>query len=739
MRAFQLIIFVFLMGISSRFSAQELILAEHKKSAYQILLSENPTSAERKGADVLKHYFFRVTKISLPVNQTKAADRDYIQIKQLNASDPAKTENFSIKNEGQHITITGNSEKSLLKGVYEFISRYLQCRKWAPNEPAECPPLPILKIPVPIDVEESASFVYREVYSTAEKDAEYMDWYGLQSLDDLWGIWGHSFSNLVPSSLVGAHPEFFSLTDGKRRPDQLCLSNGEVFDLTVKSLEEHFKENPTAKYWSVSPNDNNNFCECSICRKTDDEEGGPQGSLLRFVNRIAARFPDKSFTTLAYGATAAPPLKTKPRANVIIFLSTINSFKNKPVETEVSAAQFRQNLEGWRAITPHIFIWDYYTQFTNYLAPFPDVFNAGPNMKYYRENGVRGVFAQLGGGNFVDHSDLKTYIISKKFWKANLDDGLLADEFLSGYYGKAAPLIKKHLTELQAAVEASGRRLDIYGNPISEYQTYLSPERLDSVDRLLDEAEKITDQKNIRRRIRKLRLSFDYTRLQQARFFGIEKYGIFTPDRTGKMKVRKELRQQVRNFVRSAESQGINLLSEDGETLSEYRKEWQEILRKGLPVNNALSAEVTLNTPFVPEYPAKGNVTLTDGMYGFTDFSYNWLLFEDGFSAELKLTAPQPVKTVKLDFLEDQRHWIFLPKSVKLEVSADGITYREVAENTIFTTKEQLQARTYQAQFLVGESIKYLKVTAEKLPAMPAWRKSKNRNPLMAIAEIWVQ
>lgn len=84
------------------------------------------------------------------------------------------------------------------------------------------------------------------------------------------------------------------------RTDQLCLSNEQVLKLILKTLEQRFKENPEAKYWSVSPNDNNNYCECDLCRKIDNEDGGQQGSLIRFINKIAFQYPEKTFTTLAW-------------------------------------------------------------------------------------------------------------------------------------------------------------------------------------------------------------------------------------------------------------------------------------------------------------------------------------------------------------------------------------------------------------------------------------------------------
>src|SRR5690606_34455717 len=144
----------------------------------------------------------------------------------------------------------------------------------------------------------------------------------------------------------------------------------------------------------ISPNDNSSHCECGLCSAVNRVEGGPQGTLIQFVNIIAARYPEKTFTTISYGATARAPLRTKPLANVIILLSNIEIFRNEPVETGKSAAAFRNNLKDWLQITPHVYVWDYYTQFTNYLAPFPDFPNAGSNVHFYKKNKIKGVFAQ---------------------------------------------------------------------------------------------------------------------------------------------------------------------------------------------------------------------------------------------------------------------------------------------------------------------------------------------------------
>src|SRR5690606_34319290 len=96
------------------------------------------------------------------------------------------------------------------------------------------------------------------------------------------------------------HPDFYALVDGKRKASQLCLSNPQVLKIVLGHLKAQMDDNPQMKYWSVSQNDDLGYCECQRCKAVDKQEGGPQGSIIRFVNKVAAQFPDKIIPTLAY-------------------------------------------------------------------------------------------------------------------------------------------------------------------------------------------------------------------------------------------------------------------------------------------------------------------------------------------------------------------------------------------------------------------------------------------------------
>lgn len=719
---------------------REVVLAADKKSDYYILSPENPTLSESEAALVLQKYFLEVTKVKLPISSKEILGKPFLSVGKTNyASNLTQNESFVIKSRGNHIIFSGDHKKSILFGVYHFIEHYLNCRKWAPNEKAECPKILDLRIKLPLSVNENPSFLYREVYSTAELDPEYMDWYKLNRLDDLWGLWGHTYNKLVAPQLFKSHPEYFSFFDGKRRPNQLCLSNKEVLKISMEVLERNFQDQPYAKYWSISPNDDIGYCECDLCQRVNQEEGGPQGSLIRFINIIADQYPDKIFTTLAYGATVHAPLKTKPKANVYVFLSNIDVYRNNPISIEKSANSFRNILQNWKLKTPNIFIWDYNTEFTNYLAPFPDTFNIAENIEFYNHNEVKGIFAQMGGSNYVYQNELKTFLLAKKLWNSVQSEKELITNFLIGYYGKAAPVIQKYMFKIDSAVRNSERKLDIYGNPVNEFDSYLSPQLMDEFSNLFDEAEKLADNNKILKRVQRLRLSFDYTHLQQTRFYGIENHGIFTEDSTGQFEIKKDIPLRVKRFIRKAAENGVQDLTEDGLTLQDYNNEWQNVFKNGLKKNLATGSKVIFENPWIPEYPAKKTRTLTDGMYGFEDFSYNWLIFEKNMEVILDLSENKMVKSISTSFLENQRHWIFLPQSVSVLVSSDGISYETLQNLEPFVTFENNLISTHKKVFLVGKKIRFIKVIATPLKSLPDWKTNNNKRPLIASDEIWVE
>ncbi|MEO8171587.1 MAG: DUF4838 domain-containing protein [Sediminibacterium sp.] len=727
-------------------TSQSLQLSNNGSSSYKIFLPLQPTAIETKSASVLQDYFFRVTGVRLPTEKTMMAKQPGFMIGHTNSTavnkeaDALTEDGFIIKTDRSNIIIAGKN-KGTLYGVYTFIEKYMECRKWDGHK-AITPFNATLTVPASIEEKQEPVIKYREVYFPAAFDNEYLDWHKLHRFENDWGLWGHSFFKLVPPSVYfKSNPQYFSLVDGRRQALQLCLSNPDVLKIAVAGLQKIMREQPNVKYWSVSPNDDIGNCECDACSRLDNADGGPQGSLLYFVNSIAAKFPGKIITTLAYGYTARAPIKTRAASNVVVMLSSIDAYRSVPLQNEPSARPFRNELARWKEKTDRLFVWNYCTQFTNYLTPFPIMHTFSPDINFMLENGVAGIFEQGSANTYSDLAELKSYLLAKLLWDPGIDVSKLTQDFLDSYYGKAAPAIADYISLIQKKVSTTVTRLDIYGNPVNDHAGYLSPENMDQYSSLMDKAEDLAENDTFSlRHIQSIRLSQDYVYLQQLKFFGKDPHGLLQKNNNGDWVVRDGLQKRITNFTFTASANGVKELSEGGITPGQYADEWKEIINTPPRQNLAANAIVRLSYPFAPEYQSKKERTLVDETPGYNDFSYNWLCFyEVPMEAIIDMGELKSIKRISMRFLEDPRHWIFTPSSVGIEISKDGIQYQPVNPFEYPSPEENYTIRYQLADFTFTDNIRYIRVKAANRKKLPAWRYHKYKKTMIACDEIWVE
>lgn len=161
---------------------------------------------------------------------------------------------------------------------------------------------------------------------------------------------------------------------------------------------------------------------------------------LRAVNTIAKRlrhsFPNVAVDTLAYQGTVIPPKLTKPEPNVIIRLCDSGAIASKNLGaplTDPSNKAFATAIEAWFGLTKRIYIWEYVVDFGNLLQPLPNYFSLGPNIRWFAQHGVRGVFEEGPGliqGDGSDLEELKDYLMAEMLWDPTLDPDDLISEFL---------------------------------------------------------------------------------------------------------------------------------------------------------------------------------------------------------------------------------------------------------------------------------------------------------------------
>ncbi|WP_316832882.1 DUF4838 domain-containing protein [Pedobacter aquatilis] len=722
----------------------QLNLVQDSKSAYKIVVPSAASAVENRAASVLKQYISEISNATVEIITDRTPEQPLEicigKTNRTNSTEKLVNDDFIIKTADKKLLIWGENGKSTLYGVYHFLDEYLGCRKFSAKVNF-IPKSSNIKINNINDVQH-AKLAFRQVYYPDQYDEEYRDWHKLQLLEDEWGLWGHTFDKLVPAkTYFDEHPEYFALVNGERKATQLCLSNPDVYRILVKNLKELIAAHPEKKYWSVSQNDGFGFCTCDKCSATDLKFGGPQGSLISFVNKVAANFPDKTISTLAYLYTKHPPKGIKPADNVSIMLSTIDVDRAKPIASNPAANGFRNDLQGWAKLTGQLMIWDYVVQFTNYLSPFPNLNTLAANMNYFDQYKVSGIFIQGTENNLGEFSSLKSYLLVKASWNPAANLSKERDEFMQAYYGKATPLLKKYNGDMEASLAKSNRVLDIYGDPVNEWNSWLSPENIDQYSSTLDAAELAVSNVHPQHEyVVAERLALEYAVLQQARFYGLERHGIFSTD--GKnWRINPGIERKINRFIEMANANGVKQLSEDGLSLETYASEWKKTFMEGPALHLAVGKTVKTISAFNNDYPAKGSRTLTDGSRGYNNFQYNYLgWLGNDMEVVIDLGKEQAIKKITAGFLEDQRHWAFLPVKISVSFSKDNIAFGNLNESVQSLPEENYEKETHRISIDIKgiATARFIKIKAENLKKLPEWRDYPNRKPWLFCDELEV-
>ena len=299
----------------------------------------------------------------------------------------------------------------------------------------------------------------------------------------------HSFYKyLPPEKYFDAHPDWYSEIAGKRKHEhaQLCLTNEEMTRELIKNVLQTLRENPGAKMIDISQNDWGGYCTCKNCKAIDNAEESRAGTLVSLLDKVAQavekEFPDVLVESLAYQYTRRPPKTIKPRDNVLIRLCTIECSYIQPLDGRQNR-RFAADMDGWSKLAKYLFIWDYTTNYDDYLGPHPNLRVLVPNVRYFVKHGAIGLFEEGEGDDFCE---LKNWLLMRVMWEPNLNAEKLIDEFVRGYYGEAvAPLIKQYWDVLVARAEKERIYLGCFGMNSAKW---LDLATLNQVTEIMDKA-----------------------------------------------------------------------------------------------------------------------------------------------------------------------------------------------------------------------------------------------------------
>ena len=295
----------------------------------------------------------------------------------------------------------------------------------------------------------------------------------------------HAFESLVPEDEHFArHPEYFGVLGGRRvagTGSQLCLSNAEVVRIVSERAVRYFDEHPEATFFSLCPNDNQNWCECDECRALDTETMERWGKTFpvvsdryfAFVNQVAdalaERHPQKLLYTFAYQNYTWPPKKHLPRENVIVSLchmvpacySHELTDRTCPKNTEFDAL-----LSDWAATDASMWYYAYTCKSMWEQMPWPIARRLAADIQRLHEAGFQGFYSQ-GSQGIWGQLGVNFHLMAQMLWEPETDVDAALDEYLELAFGPAAEPMERFYEALEAGFSAEGvhvhHEADIWG------------------------------------------------------------------------------------------------------------------------------------------------------------------------------------------------------------------------------------------------------------------------------------
>jgi hexosaminidase len=172
----------------------------------------------------------------------------------------------------------------------------------------------------------------------------------------------------------------------------------------------------------------------------------------------------------------------------------------------------------------------------------------------------------------------------------------------------------------------------------------------------------------------------------------------------------------------------------NGKPYGEYKQSVNKHIANGKKVSYAV--------PFSPNYPAKEELTLTDGLVGsntkFRDGRWQGF-YGESLDVLIDLEEEQTINTIDLGCFQYNLSWILMPKSIRIYSSDDGINFEKLVsfQNTISPQKEG-QFR-HQYSLLCSARTRYIRLVAENFGILPDWHPAAGSQAWLFVDEIMIR
>lgn len=611
---------------------------------------------------------------------------------------------YEIVKKDNQLTLKANSKKTLYWLFYQYFQALSEN-----DSKIKGTDLPPAIISFKDSKKGNFAFNYREPYLKSNLDEDYDVIINTNNVEKDWGIWGHQLFNLVNKNPQNA---YYSIIDGELNKNQICFSNPATFSFVENYVIDNFGEKANQKQnFVISPADNGLVCTCSSCSKLGNTKGNASFSVIALVNKLAIRFPNHQFFTIDYISVKTPPTTPMPK-NTGVIISSIDIPRKVNLDLNNGyVKEFESKVTNWNKVCSTVYVWDYISNFDDYLTPFATLSVCKTNFNFYKNLKIKGIFANGAGYDYSTFNAVHTYVIAALMQDPSLDVNELVTRFCNYYYGNSGQLVADYIIGLEKAMETNNFKLDLYNGVKKMTGTYLNKSDFFEFYKIIaDIKDNGSEENNARLNQLYTALTFSAMQIQLSNRVD-EEFG-FATFNDEKIEVREDFKNRYAFLLEQFKKNDIFITRETEGTISNYLKDVKKtILERKFPTNLLNSKTLKITSELDEDYTDVS--LLTDGIPGLTtDYHNAWLIVSaQDLIAEISAPKEAGMFHFKFNFLLDERLKMRAPDKIELIVN-DKIVKTIQSETKISEDVEHLILETT-AHLGINDQIK-IKIYRDK-------------------------
>ena len=630
---------------------------------------------DSKMSDYLKRHLQRRCESNI-------LDREGIEVSIHVADDFGGDFGFS-RIPGGGYELRAKDERTMIWLVYQFIKMVGKEDKGISTD--DLPPLLLSGR----DTVVTCPFEYRDLYLPTNQNLDMTYLLALNNLEIDWGIWGHNLSRVLGSNgdlsfgYQNMDQELFARgADGVTHQNQFCFSSDKLLELTEKYIMDQYGDGSKVPYrMTIGPADNDWICLCRRCETAGNTRTSATPAVVQFVERLAARFPNHTFFIPGYSTTKDLPDHHLPH-NVGVFLSAIDYPRSGDSGDERSQKFFRE-LEQWQRLTDNVYVWDYVSNFDDYLTPYPILYVMQERFRQYRKRGIKGLFLNGSGYFYSMQQEMYSFLLANLILNPDAD----IDRMVKEYYEDAMPNVGQFYASVVLSMEQHARRsgaeLPLYGGMEESLHSYLLERDFREFYSVYLRAAAMDMTHRERVLYEKTRQYVSFSFLEMCRIHGLGSGGfaelvgdewVVKPEVWSAVEDLKIMTPEDDLWIltdnEEASMDHMDRVNEQGVYVADYENEVELWLASG-----AWNNDLLLRHPLTVYYEGGSEKTtkLTDAVAGISqNYHWGWQIYpQKDLMIELPAEVFQGVSgEFTMSFLNSERHRMAPPKSV--EVWADG-------------------------------------------------------------------